>query len=122
MVHELGFADCPKAFVFRGDKELQPKDVQDQLGINLGSDPLKRGDMAALKRFLVPIAECEFALNSILDDLQPDPWQTQTPQGNRPQRAVGTALNIAVSLLEVAGTGGRGSRVVNMMGGPITVG
>lgn len=21
-VHELGFADCPKAYVFRGDKEL----------------------------------------------------------------------------------------------------
>ena len=28
MVHELGFADCPKAFVFRGDKELKPEDVQ----------------------------------------------------------------------------------------------
>jgi protein transport protein SEC23 len=28
-VHELGFADCPKAYVFRGDKELSPKDIQD---------------------------------------------------------------------------------------------
>jgi protein transport protein SEC23 len=24
-VHELGFTECPKAFVFRGDKQLQPK-------------------------------------------------------------------------------------------------
>jgi len=22
----------------------------------------------------LPLTECEFALNSILDDLQPDPW------------------------------------------------
>jgi hypothetical protein len=26
-VHELGFADCPKAFVFRGDKELSAKEI-----------------------------------------------------------------------------------------------
>jgi protein transport protein SEC23 len=78
--------------------------------------------MNALKRFFVPISECEYALNSILDDLQPDPWQVTNDKTMRPQRAVGTALNIAVSLLEVAGAGGRGSRIVNMMGGPITVG
>jgi protein transport protein SEC23 len=24
-VHELGFAECPKCFVFRGDKELNSK-------------------------------------------------------------------------------------------------
>lgn len=68
-VHELGFADCPRAYVFRGDKEMATKDIQDQLGINLGTDPMNKGDSSALKRFLVPVAECEFALNSILDDL-----------------------------------------------------
>jgi hypothetical protein len=47
------------------------------------------------------MADCEFALNSILDDLQPDPWQKA--QGCREERAAGTALNIGVSLLEVAG-------------------
>ena len=26
-VHELGFADCPRSYVFRGDKEMTPKDV-----------------------------------------------------------------------------------------------
>jgi len=73
-VHELGFSDCPRAYVFRGDKELLPKDIQDQLGINMSSDPLNKGDGTTLKRFLVPVGECEFALNSILDDLQSDPW------------------------------------------------
>jgi protein transport protein SEC23 len=24
-VHELGFSDCPKAYVFRGDKEMSSK-------------------------------------------------------------------------------------------------
>lgn len=100
-VHELGFSECPKAYVFRGDKDLKNKDIQDQLGLHIGSDPLHQGDTSALKRFLVPVNECEFALNSILDDLQPDPWTKK--KGCRPLRCSGTALNIAVSLLEVAG-------------------
>lgn len=73
-VHELGFSDCPRSYVFRGDKEMAPKEIQDQLGIHLGSDPLNKGDSVTLKRFLVPVSECEFAINSILDDLQSDPW------------------------------------------------
>jgi protein transport protein SEC23 len=32
-VHELGFADCPKSYVFRGDKDYPPQKVQDMLGI-----------------------------------------------------------------------------------------
>jgi len=68
----------------------------------------------------VPVNECEFALNSILDDLQPDPWSTK--QGNRPARCTGTALNIAISMLEMAGSANRGSRIINLMGGAVTVG
>lgn len=67
----------------------------------------------------MPVSECEFALNSILDDLQPDPWPAA--KGCRAQRAVGTALNIAISLLETAGSS-RGSRIINLLGGPVTVG
>ena len=119
-LHELGFSHCPKAYVFKGDVHLQPKDIQEQLGLNVGSDPLNKGDSSALRRFLVPVSECEFALNSILDDLQPDPWQAK--KGCRPLRCVGTAMNIAISLLEVAGGQGRGSRIVNMMGGAVTSG
>lgn len=119
-VHELGFADCPRSYVFRGDKEMQPKEIQEQLGIHLGSDPLNKGDSTTLKRFLVPVSECEFALNSILDDLQSDPWPTK--QGCRPERCVGTALNVAISLLEAAGGSGRGSRIINLVGGAATYG
>lgn len=64
--------------------------------------------------------ECEFALNSILDDLQPDPWPVKT--GNRAARCVGTALSVCVSLLEAAGGSSRGSRVVTLVGGAATYG
>lgn len=37
-VHELGFSDlgCPKAYVFRGSKELSKEEVLDQLGLPSG--------------------------------------------------------------------------------------
>jgi protein transport protein SEC23 len=74
----------------------------------------------SIKRFLVPVAECEFALNSILDDLQADPWPIEP--GHRPQRCIGTAISIATSLLEAAGGAVRGSRIVNLIGGAATYG
>lgn len=99
---------------------LTPADIKAQLGLGLASDPLNQGNSDALRKFLVPVAECEFALNSILDDLQPDPWPTK--QGNRAARCTGTALNIAISMLELAGGANRGSRIINLMGGAVTVG
>lgn len=119
----MGFSECPKCYVFRGDKEHPVKNVADQLGISTG-DPMQKGESAAFQRFLVPVSECEFALNSILDDLQCDPWPVES--GTRPARCVGAAMNVAISLLESAiGTNPnlkRGSRIVNLMGGPITFG
>lgn len=119
-VHELGFQHCPKSYAFKGDKVLTPDAIKTQLGLNITSDPLNKGDSSTMKRFLVPVSECEFALNSILDDLQPDPWPTK--HGFRAQRCVGTALNIAISMLELAGSVNRGSRIVNILGGPVTTG
>lgn len=69
---------------------------------------------------MVPLNECEFALNSILDDLQCDPWPAE--QGKRSARCVGTALNVGIGLLETAGGAARGSRIITLMGGPITYG
>lgn len=53
-----------------------------------------------LKRFLVPMNECEFSFNSILDDLQCDPWPV--PNGERDQRAFGSALKIGAIISENA--------------------
>jgi len=64
MVHELGFADCPKSFVFRGTKEYNTQRVQDLLNImppNRGGAAQQAGGREpALGRFLMPVAECRW--------------------------------------------------------------
>ena len=52
----------------------------------------------ASRRFLLPIGECEFAISSVLDDLQKDAWPVTSDK--RPQRCTGVALSVAVGLLE----------------------
>ena len=37
MVHELGFADCPKSYVFRGSKEYAPVKVRMVRGCELAA-------------------------------------------------------------------------------------
>lgn len=70
-----------------------------------------------LKRFLVPLSECEFALNSILDDLQCDPWPV--PAAERELRASGAALKIGSIIVESAA---QFSKLLYFIGGPCTVG
>jgi protein transport protein SEC23 len=68
------------------------------LGLSVKNDPRGTVSSETIKRFLLPVSDCEFALNSILDDLHPDPWTV--PADERPQRATGCALNVAVSVLD----------------------
>ena len=93
---ELGFTDFPKLFVFKGDKLYQSKDIISQLGLINKNDP--RVQISSAKKFLVPLKDCEFAVNSFLDDLFPDPF----PQGfeERKSSCLGLSLNVAVTLLE----------------------
>lgn len=48
----------------------------------------------------MPVGECEMSLSSILDELTIDSWPRAT--GTRFLRCTGTALNLAVSLLEIS--------------------
>ncbi len=132
-VHELGFSDCPKSYVFRGEKEYTPQKVQDMLGIapTRGGQPVGGapgsglggggvpGKQPALGRFLMPVAECTFALEQVLEDLQKDPWPCQPDE--RVQRCTGTALTVALGLLE-SSVPKQGSRVMLFIAGPPTVG
>lgn len=52
-----------------------------------------------LARFLQPLQNVDMNLTDMIGDIQRDPWTVQ--QGNRPLRATGVALSVAVSLLEV---------------------
>jgi len=125
-VHELGFPDLPRAYVFRGAKEYTGQQVQDQLG--LGPQQLPRQPApgqagqpphGAVGRFLLPLSECEFQLTAVLEELQRDPWPTQ--QEHRPARCTGTALQVASALLG-SSLGGMPARMVLFVGGAATDG
>jgi len=126
-VHELGFGDCPKSYVFRGDKDYTAQKIQDMLGIasvrsqQAGSQPVAGGRQSAIGRFLLPASECMFALEQVLQDLQKDPWPVES--GDRVQRCTGSALNVAMGLLESCkGMQKQGSRIMTFVAGPATIG
>jgi protein transport protein SEC23 len=128
-IHELGFTECPRSYVFRGDKDYTAQKVQDMLGIA----PIRGGGMGgpmgganqipgrspSIGRFLLPVGECTFVLEQILEDLQRDPWPCK--QEERVQRCTGTALSVALGLLE-SSISRQGSRLMLFVAGPPTVG
>jgi protein transport protein SEC23 len=118
-VHEVGFAECSKSYAFRGDKDYTTAQVLEMLGIASKHDP--RGPQASggLKKFILPISECESSFSAILEDLQPDPWVV--PGDERPYRSTGTSLAVAISLMEAAHFG-QGVRILNFLSGPCTHG
>ncbi|PVU90104.1 hypothetical protein BB559_004790 [Furculomyces boomerangus] len=125
LIHELGYHECPKSYVFRGTKDYNPKMVQEMLGIGSTTKGNASGPAAmpqrgyGAERFLLPIEQCEFTLTSILEQLQQDPWPVAS--GKRPLRCTGVAISIATSLMESAfpNTGGR---IMLFCGGAATQG
>ena len=104
-VHELGYADCSKSYVFRGGKEYSPKQIQDMLALSAQNraaprpgQPMPQQTFGAA-RFLMPVQQCEFQLTGILETLARDPWPVANDK--RPLRCTGVALSVAVGLLEV---------------------
>jgi len=143
-VHELGFEGMQKNYVLRGNKEYAPGKVQELLGCGLrhavrpgAPPPAPPGAPGAppappaptpgyvgpgaeiLSRFLLPVAECSFTLEAILEDLRKDPWPV--PADRRTARCTGCALSVATSILDLA-CPRRGARVMLFTGGPCTSG
>lgn len=131
-VHELGFPEIPKSYVFKGSKDVTKNQILDQLGL-LDSDGMRKGARPVgviagvrdglsaknIRRFLLPASDCEFTLNSVLDELQRDPWPVQSDQ--RAARCTGTALSVAAGLLGAC-VPGTGARILAFLGGPCTEG
>eukprot|EP00762_Andalucia_godoyi_P002942 ANDGO_04183.mRNA.1 Protein transport protein SEC23 len=136
-VYELGFPECVKSFVLRGNKEYTPQQVAQMLQLPAHLQPSGPGAPGANasrpaglapgsgpassppNRFLLPLSDCLFSLESILEETVPDPWPKK--QGMRAARCTGTALSVALALAESVGRGLPG-RVVLMTGGACTVG
>lgn len=103
-LHELAFVGCPKSYVFRGNKEVTTKQIQDLLALSTSRASVQKSggvQQTAFREngFLVPLSECELTLTSTLEELQHDPRPVKTDK--RPLRATGVAISAAISLLEV---------------------
>ncbi|KAA3484072.1 protein transport protein SEC23-like [Gossypium australe] len=127
-VHELGFTEMSKVYVFKGSKEISKEQVLEQLGLRAaGRRPtagypkgLQNGyTNTVVNRFLLPASDCEFTLNSLLDELQTDQWPVQV--GHRASRCSGVALSVAAGLLGAC-LPGTGARIIALVGGPCTEG
>lgn len=116
-IHELSFDDCPKSYVFRGNKPIDMTKVSNMLGLRpkIGQ---QQGQPEQSNRFLMPVSECEF-VTSILEDLTRDCWPHKNTE--RPQRCTGTAIAVAIGLLESV-CKGHSARIMTFVGGPPTVG
>ncbi|PPS00711.1 hypothetical protein GOBAR_AA19953 [Gossypium barbadense] len=127
-VHELGFTEISKVYVFKGSKEISKEQVLEQLGLPAAGRRSTAGYPKGLQngftntvvnRFLLPASDCEFTLNSLLDELQTDQWPVQA--GHRASRCTGVALSVAAGLLGAC-LPGTGARIIALVGGPCTEG
>lgn len=73
-VHELGFGQMPKSYIFKGLKEVTKDQILDQMNFFAGKPKPAVGviagardglSAASISRFLLPASECEFVLNSV---------------------------------------------------------
>ena len=135
-VYELGSESISKAYVMRGSREYTPSKIGEMLGCTRAgapaatpaapngqpTPPQQQGGgpgQEILQRFLMPVSECSFVIESILDDLQKDPWPV--PNDKRPSRSTGAALSVATSMLQLA-IPRRGARIMLFTSGPCTAG
>ena len=126
-VHELGYTECAKSYVFRGSKDYPAKQVQEMLGLaapglrpqmppQQGRPPPPMGPAA---RFLLPVQQAEFQITNALEQMQRDPWPVANDRRNL--RCTGVALTVAVGLLETSFQNA-GARIMLFAGGPATEG
>lgn len=126
-MHELGYTECAKSYVFRGSKDYTAKQVQEMLGLlpgglrpNMAQQPGRpMPPMGPAARFLLPVQQCEFQLTAALEQLQKDPWPVANDK--RSLRCTGVALSVAVGLLETSFQNS-GGRIMLFAGGPATEG
>ncbi|KAL2319408.1 hypothetical protein Fmac_028377 [Flemingia macrophylla] len=127
-VHELGFGVVPKTYVFKGSKDVTKDQLLEQMSFFVKMPKPAVGVVAGVRdglslesisRFLVPASECQFTLNSVLEELQKDPWGV--PADQRATRCTSTALSIAASLLGAC-VPGSAARIMAFIGGPATEG
>jgi len=119
-VHELGFAEASRSYVFRGEKDIASDRIHALLGLPVNRQGQQNTESPpGMERFLLPVNECMLVLDTILSDLTRDPWPVSPEK--RAQRCTGVALSVAVGVLEKL-CNRRGARIMLFVGGPATIG
>ncbi|QRV91055.1 transporter protein Sec23 [Ceratobasidium sp. AG-Ba] len=103
-VHELGYAECSKSYVFRGGKEYTPKQIQDMLNLSSANRAAPRPGQ--------PIPPQSFGAARFLLHLA-----GRVPVDEHP----GAVGSVAVGLLESTFSN-TGARIMVFSGGPATEG
>lgn len=97
-VHEIGYTECNKCVVFRGDihgnEETEKNFTVDRVKHLLGITP----ENGLISRYFLPIRDVLNEFHEILDDINVDQW---TPRrACRPDKCTGVASLVAVALME----------------------
>lgn len=91
-VHRVRFSEVHRSFVFNGAKEYTSEQLYRLLGIS-------GQNIADTNDFVVPAKDAEVTINNIIDSLEMDSFQT--PKDERRARCTGSALSIAMTLMQV---------------------
>ena len=122
-VIELGSTDFPISYALNGEKSYKSFEIQELLGLLVRNNNSQSGgtfvNINHRPKFVMPVSEVSFFVNSFLDDLQPEGCSKE-PE-TRDSNCVGLAINTAVSILEAYGNN-ECSRIEVFMGGPGTIG
>ena len=135
-VHELIDTDggMRRSYVFRGTKDCEQEVLRKLLGLDFNRQraPAGMNGVAApgttaaameyvkpTRRFIQPVSECEFTLQSVLEEVTLD--ERTAERGKRSLRATGAAMSVATGLLAESHAS-QGGRVLVFTSGPCTTG
>ena len=122
-VIELGSTDFPISYALNGEKPYKSFEIQELLGLLVRNASSKTEgtfvNASHRPKFIMPVSEVSFFVNSFLDDLQPEGWTKE--HDKRDANCVGLAINTAISILEAYGSN-ECSRIEVFMGGPGSIG
>ncbi|KAI5981311.1 hypothetical protein EDD15DRAFT_2413267 [Pisolithus albus] len=128
-VHELGYIECSKSYVFRGGKEYASKQIQDMRGLSTPAraaarpgQPMPQQPLGA-SRFLLPMQQVEFQPTGTLESLQCDPWPVANDKRpcNAPDIRFSLYCDLSPDPLKTTYPN-TGARIMLFAGGPATEG
>ncbi|WVZ05201.1 hypothetical protein V8G54_018547 [Vigna mungo] len=115
-LHHLASSPCSSLHLFHGSRHLSSNQIRQFLNIGR-PHPLHHGHTPK-QDFLLPFSECEFSITSAIEDIHST---FDSTSATRPPRCTGTAISVALGLLESCLVT-TGSRIMLFTSGPATIG